>query len=186
MEAKIQRVVLEAYTALWLSATAWSRVWKKWNIAGAKIRELNYNARSHWCESLNRGFQAVNASRPRRITRPLRAAFDSMLRVRLMFSGFLQTIKRGITGLLHPALAFLICLALAHPTLKDWALNWVRRFPVLESRLYIFALASGIISSGVTMQISFEVPDKPSRLTPRARRIYADLNAAIKDHNKRS
>jgi hypothetical protein len=97
-----------------------------------------------------------------------------------MFSSIPQIIKRSIGGLLSPILARLVHFALAHPTLKAWALTWVCRYPALESRLYRFASIRGLITSGATLQIYSDL----SRLTPSALLIYADLKASIERYNK--
>jgi len=105
-----------------------------------------------------------------------------------MLSSFPQNVKRGILDLVSSILASLIHFALAHPTLKAWALAFVRRFPALEARLSRFVMTRGIIAGGITLQISSKVPyelsTELSRLTPSARRNYTDLKAAIERHNK--
>jgi hypothetical protein len=103
----------------------------------------------------------------------------------MMASSILRTIKHRIAGLLGSILALLVRFALARPALKAWSLAWTRRCPRLKSWLDNFAQTSGIIAGVRTVQISCEVPDEPSRLTPHARRIYADLNAAIEQYNKK-
>ena len=101
-----------------------------------------------------------------------------------MFSSIPRTIKQGFGFLVRPILASLIRFVLARPWLKAWALALLGRYPAFESWLYMFALGSGIRASGITAHISSDIPDKPSKLTPNARRIYEDLNAAIKRRNK--
>jgi hypothetical protein len=94
----------------------------------------------------------------------------------------MMTIKRSIAGLLSPTLACLVRFALAHPRLRALALNCVYRYPVLESWLYRFSVASGIITGGMIVQTYSEL----SRLTPNALSIYADLKAAIERHKNGS
>jgi hypothetical protein len=122
------------------------------------------------------------------ITRQFRTIFDVLLRARVMFSSILWTVKSGIEGLLTLFLARLIGFALARPTLKAWALAFLRRCPAFEAWLYKFAAARGIIFSSPIVRISSDVSYEPStkfsRLTPRARSIYADLKAAIERQNK--
>jgi len=134
--------------------------------------------------------EAVYSSRSWRITQPLRVAFDMLLRLRAMIYSIPRTVKHGIWGLLSPILARLIHFALAHPTLKAWALAWVRRYPALESWLRRFAVAKGTIAGDMTEQISSGVSDELSAelstLTPSARCVHADLKAAIDRHNKGS
>jgi hypothetical protein len=91
------------------------------------------------------------------------------------------TIKRGIAGLLSPILARLVRFALAHPKLKALALTWVYRYPALESWLYRFSVASGLITGSVIVQTYSEL----SSLTPSALCIYADLKASIERNTNR-
>jgi hypothetical protein len=125
--------------------------------------------------------QVDHAGSSRRVTRLLSAAFDVLLRVWVMFSSIPWTLKRGIGGLLSLILGRLIHFALAHPTLKARALTLVLGYPALEEWLYRFAVARGLVTGATMIQI---YPD-PSRLTPSALLIYADLKAAIVRHNKR-
>jgi len=97
-----------------------------------------------------------------------------------MFSRIPQSIKRGIGGLLSPILAGLIHFALAHPTLKARALTLVFGYPALGQWLYKFAVARRMVTGSMYVQSS----SYPSKLTSNARLIYADLKAAIKQHNK--
>lgn len=98
-----------------------------------------------------------------------------------MSSSIPRTFKHGIGALLSPILARLIHFALVHPTLKARALTLVFRYPALEEWLYRFALARGLASG--TMIVN--TPSDSPKLTPSALMIYADLKAAIEQHNKR-
>jgi len=118
------------------------------------------------------------------ITRPLRAAFDVLLRVRTIFSGILSTVKHGIGGLLSFFLGRLINFALCRPTLKAWALALLCRCPTLEAWLCKFAIERGMIVGGTRVQLPYEPSTKFSMLTPGALKIYADLKAAIERHNE--
>jgi hypothetical protein len=96
-----------------------------------------------------------------------------------MSSSIPQTIGRRIGDLLSPILARLVHFALAHPTLKAWALTWVCRYPALESRLYRFASTRGLIKGGMAVQIYSDL----SSLTPSALLIYTNLKSSIEQHN---
>jgi hypothetical protein len=133
--------------------------------------------RSHLPESQ---IQVGSTSSSWRITRLMRTTFDVLLMLRVMFSSIPRTIKRGIGGLLNPILACLIHFAMAHPKLKARALTLLFRYPTLEVWLYRFAVTRGIVTGGITMRISSD----PSKLTPSALIIYADLKSAIERHNK--
>ena len=89
-----------------------------------------------------------------------------------------STIKCSIRVLLSSILARLVRFALAHPRLKASALSWVNRSPALESWLYRFSAAKGIIAGGVLVQDYSE----SSKLTPSALAIYADLKKALERH----
>ena len=101
-----------------------------------------------------------------------------------MFSSIPQTIKRSFGGLLSPILARLVHFALAHPTLKAWALALLCRCPTLEAWLCKFAIERGMIVGGTRVQLPYEPSTKFSMLTPGALKIYADLKAAIERHNE--
>jgi hypothetical protein len=88
------------------------------------------------------------------------------------------TIKRSFAGLLSFTLANFVRFALAHPKLKALALTWVYRYPALESWLYRFSVARGLINGGVIVQTYSDL----SMLTPSALTVYTDLKAAIEKH----
>lgn len=100
-----------------------------------------------------------------------------------MFPSIPRTVKHCVGGLLSPILACrLVHFALAHPTLKAWALAWICRYPALESWLYRFSRTWGLTKGGTAVQIYSD----PSRLTPSTLRIYADLKAAVERHDMES
>jgi hypothetical protein len=99
-----------------------------------------------------------------------------------MRPSMLRTIKRVTGGILSPILAQMIRFAQAHPLIKGWALNVVCRYPAAESWLLGFAISRGVIASSTISPISIG----HSGPTPRTLRIYADLKAAIEEHNRSS
>lgn len=133
--------------------------------------------RSHLDESqIQVGSTSISWS----ITRLMRTPLDVLLMLRVMFSSIPRIIKRGIGGLLNPILAWLIHFAMVHPKLKARALTLLFRYPTLEVWLHRFAVTRGLVTGSMTMQVSSD----PSKLTPSALVIYADLKSAIERHNK--
>ena len=149
----------------------------------AEVHEAK--AKAHY---LDRELRGLQVSYCWRITRPLRGAFDMLIRIRLMFSGTSQTVKCGIEGQLGSIIARPIHFVRSRPVLKARALSWVSRYPDLEARLLRFVVARGIAVAGPTSQIYCEVHYKPSTelsgLTPGAYIVYTDLKAAIERHYK--
>jgi hypothetical protein len=96
-----------------------------------------------------------------------------------IFSSIIQNAKRGIGVLLSLILAPLINFVLAHPAFKARILGVLFRYPVLKDRLYRFAVARGLVTGGMTVQIY-----SPSKLTPSGLIIYGKLKTAIERHNK--
>jgi FkbM family methyltransferase len=162
----------------------------EWNVAKAKIEELNANSHHWWtaADSLNRELRAMQSSRCWRFTRPARNIFDIFLLTGKKLSSIPRIIKGGLLALLSPILTPLMRFAMDHPRLKAGVLACVHRFPRCDAWVHRFALEKGIISPGPTVYINPVVPDEPlgniSDLTPDARRIYADLKAAIERNNK--
>jgi FkbM family methyltransferase len=126
------------------------------NEAQAEVREAE--ARAY---ALNRELKAAYASYCWRITFPLRAAFDAFPRVRAMLSDIQQTVKRCVGGQFSSLLARRIDFAMLHPKLRAWAMALLHRSPGMHC-----------------------MPTDQSNLTPSARRIYANLRAAIERQNK--
>ncbi len=163
----------------------------EWNAAKVKIDELNGHSHYWWtvADNMNHELQSVKSSYCWRISRPLRDAFDLLLRVWIMFASIPKTVKGSIRGLLSSILAGLINFSLAHPKIKVQALALLRRSPALEARLRRFAAARGIIPGGKTVLIcseeKFERSIEHLNLTPSVRRVYADLMAAKERCRKR-
>jgi FkbM family methyltransferase len=157
----------------------------------AKVKAYDAEAEVHEAESeayyLDRELRGLQASYCWRMTRPLRDAFDMLVRLRLMIFGISQKVKCGIEGQLGSIIARLINFVRSRPALKSRALSLVSRYPDLEARLLRFIVARGITSSG-TSQIYSEGHYMPSTelsgLTPGACIVYTDLKAAIERHNR--
>jgi FkbM family methyltransferase len=139
-------------------------------------------------DNLNRELQALKASYCWRITGPLRYLFDLLLRIRIMFTSLPQNILGNIRDMLRLILIHLIRFARAHPLLKAWAQALLRRCPRIEAQLCRFAGKKGIIGGGTLMQtystnLSWKSTEL-SELTVSARRVHADLKAAIERQNR--
>jgi len=141
-------------------------------------------AESERSQLLEHELQSVYRSRCWRITAPLRITFDLVLRVKTKIAGMLQALRRKMGAVISPIMSIIICFAIAHPALKSWAMAVVRRYPRFDSWLYGFAMSRGFIG-GNPRQGSNHIPSQISDLSPEARRIYAELKAAI-EVNRRS
>ena len=135
--------------------------------ARAQKAETKANQLQDVADGLNRELQVVYASRSWRITRPLRAAFCALRRVRIRFP------HSDTRGLLSSIPASLMRFDPALHALKEHALALLPRRPSREARLRKFAGNN-----------PHETSIKPSELTPSASRVYLDLKAAIERQNK--
>lgn len=108
-------------------------------------------------QMIQRELQSLHTSRCWRITAPLRAGFDLLLRAK----------------------ATLLRFANAHPSLKDRAVSLVRRYPGNVAR-------PKVLIGDTPEQISIPLPLPTSDLSPQARRICADLKNAIERNRRRN
>jgi O-antigen chain-terminating methyltransferase len=166
------------------------------NAVNAKIHELNQSSHHHWwtmADSLNQELKALYASRSWLITKPLRL---SSLAVKKIINGIL-TIPKGLWfAFKFPfklMLASLIRFILKRPKLKARAIAKLRKHPRLEAHLCHFASLRGIAleAMGFTCSVNQNISaahavidTDMSHMPPRARRIYADLKAAIENHSE--
>jgi len=139
---------------------------------------LRYEKRNQQLMAAEHELQSVYRSRCWRITAPLRLGFDWVLRVKKKIAGMAQVIRRKMGAVISPIMSIIICFAIAHPALKSWAMAVVRRYPRFDSWLYGFAMSRGFIGV-MPRQGSNTIPSQISDLSPEARRIYAELKAAI-------
>jgi len=121
--------------------------------------------------------RAVYQSRSWRITRPLRELAGLMRRGR-------DGAKRVAKRLMATSLDLLIRLGTSRPWVKRPALALIRRYPRIEARLRQLAALHGFIdhtsTSAMGANMLLELPHGLENLPPRARQIYAQLKAAIK------
>ena len=143
--------------------------------------ESEWNAAKVRIDNLNLELQSVYSSRCWRITAPLRAGFDQMLRLKGTFVGISRIFKRKIGSIASPLLDRMVRFAIAHPSLKARALTLVHMCPRLDAWLYSFAQSRGLVADSRSPQTSSEapVPLELWDLSPDARRIYLDLRASM-------
>lgn len=124
----------------------------------------------HWqlAEARARQIEAIYQSRSWRITAPLR-------QVSLVVCRLTNAFKPRIKVLLQHAALYLR----RRPRLKNATLRVLYRFPRLKSRL--FRVVAGIKTPPVRPE---NIPTDIAHLSPRARKIHADLKAAIARRQK--
>lgn len=149
--------------------------------------ESEWNAAKVRIEYLNLELQSVYSSRCWRITAPLRAGFDLLLRIKGTFVGISHILRRKIGSIAGPLLDRMVRFAIAHPSLKARALTLVHMCPRLDAWLYSFAQSRGLVADSRSPQTSSEapVPLDLSDLSPDARRIYLDLRASMERNRGR-
>ncbi len=150
--------------------------------------ESEWNAAKVRIEYLNLELQSVYSSRCWRITAPLRAGFDLLLRIKVTFVGISHILRRKIGSIAGPLLDRMVRFAIAHPSLKTRALTLVHMCPRLDAWLYSFAQSRGLVADSGSPQTSSEapVPLDLSDLSPDARRIYLDLKASMERNRRRN
>jgi glycosyltransferase involved in cell wall biosynthesis len=142
---------------------------------------------------INDEIRGVYASRSWRITTPLRLlslGFGKIVRAILAISKWLW---RAFKCPFKLILARLIRFTIKRSAIKIKAKVFLRKHPRLEAFLRQFASVRGLVP---TLKVPESIPEQShtalmgetvkelSHLTPRARQIYADLKAAIENHQK--
>lgn len=134
-------------------------------------------------QSLEQELQSAYTSYCWRITAPLRISFDLFLRTKATFSEGSRLLKLSITGIASLILTAMIRTVLYQPFFESFARNILHNFPVLEQKLYKFAVAKSLLGHKVTHSL-YELPTNPAGLTPDARYIYEELKASIERQRK--
>jgi len=184
----------EADRARWLE--------NEWNAAKAKVDELNHNSQHWWtvAEQRNNELQAVYASGSWRITWPLRKIAPFIFRlfslpIRLILWLF-RSLKLGLRWLVVKAMGFV----LKRHDLSSKLFKIIDQHPTIKAHLLALAQSSGLIPPDIYQvtpreqkqaaqpiaRSSFaEQGPEPmqSDLSPRAARIYEDLQKAMKERN---
>jgi len=140
-------------------------------------------AESERSQLLEHELQSVYRSRCWRITAPLRITFDLVLRTKANFSKGTRLLKLSIEGMASLILTAMIRSALYQPFFEAFARKILHNFPVLEQKLYKFAVSKSLLSHRVVHSL-YELPTNPSGLTPDARYIYDELKASIEKQRR--
>lgn len=124
--------------------------------------------------------QALFASRSWRITKPLRYFAEGIRRMRGDTRVMLFKIRQRIESLVMSLLSGTIYFILGNLAVRRRALAWIGRFPRLEAQLR--RAAAFILQA----ELSAQTGDRSavSNFSPQARRIHAELIAAIERHDK--
>ncbi len=158
----------------------------------ARVDELGGNSHHWWQKAcaLEAERNALRQSASWRITAPLRFA-AGLVRHPAHFarSGANAIIHRTIIISERP-LSFLMAAVFRRPQLSQHINQWLLRYPALYQQLLDIARRGGVViaapvHSPQTMPVQMQGMPDMSNLTPRARQIYADLQAAIENNNKR-
>jgi FkbM family methyltransferase len=156
----------------------------EWNLAAAKVAELQGATHEWWsvADTLNKALQAVRNSNSWRLTAPLRKA----KRVARQLAGWPPRLARRTARALRLAATSLLRGAmrrvLAHPGLTARALAFLQRRPRLKQLLHQQAARAGLIEQH-SAQAPLRPPATPDQLTPRAARIFAQLERAVEESN---
>ncbi len=151
--------------------------------AQIKIDELNRSSHHWWlqAEGLGRQLQAISTSTSWRIAMGLRKTKQAVTWLVLLPLRALLWLarlpKRVAKRLLKSAIRF-VC---ARPNLKAGALAVLNKIPRLKSRLHHFAIRAGLVAEAILPAVD---PSKDLQLSPRAARIYRELNSAISEREK--
>ena len=143
-------------------------------------------------ERLENEIATVYSTLSWRITHPLRVAFCAISRVKARFLRILQSIRRKIAYILSKPLVFMIHFAIAHPSLKNKAVYFVKKSRRLDIWIHRFVISHVLDESSTAAprktpaQIISSMPLSPelSDLSPYARQIYIDLKRAIEKNRR--
>ncbi len=162
----------------------------EWDAAKAKIDELNQVA-----EGLNCELQDVYTSKSWLITWPLRQAVRIAKFIVLITKRIVLWMPRLIKQMVKPLVLWVMRKTLSNYRLKAHVKTMLTKQPRLVQRLREFAARSGlIIGVGIGASMKYTDSDDAAikyadsddaaplvkNLSPRATRIYADLQKAIK------
>jgi len=175
----------------------------EWDAAKAKVDGLNHSSHHWWtvADGLNHELQIIYHSKFWRMTWPLRKLMQLLKRLSLfpvcLITGLIRLPKRAARWFLSKSIRFV----LQREGLKHRTRRWLYRHPKLKAHLRAFARKRGLIPGSIPIPqhpTETEMPteegalnalgstnsltgndDLTAALTPRARRIYAELKSAI-------
>jgi FkbM family methyltransferase len=169
----------------------------EWDAAKAKVDELNQSSHHWWtvADGLNRELQCVYVSKSWKITAPLRKTMLAAKWVSALPARTARWSLRLPKRVTKPLLVWIMRKTITNPRLKVRAMGVLAKHPQLRQHLRQFAIRSGLAAGwGVASPIiQPAVPNNtvrtahplimptelPTRMPPRAARIYADLQKAI-------
>jgi O-antigen chain-terminating methyltransferase len=173
----------------------------EWDAAKAKIDELNHSSQHWWtiADALNKQLQVVYSSKSWRITWPLRQAMRAGKWVVMLHERTFRWVLRLPTKLAEPLMVWAVGKIITNPELKAGALRKLAKYPKLKQSLRNFAVRSGLLHGWGTSSPTSWLPEQspsgeksdeiaplqitvtklPKHLSPRAARIYSDLQKAI-------
>ena len=154
-----------------------------------RIDELNGNAHHWWQQAcaLEAERNALRQSASWRITAPLRFAAGLVTHpLRTLRSGANVIIHRAICTTERP-LSRLMAAVLRRPQLSHRINSWLLRYPALYQQLIGVARRGGVVPGAPVYsppagQVDLLASPDLACFTPRARQIYTDLQAAIKNN----
>lgn len=154
-----------------------------------RIDELGGNAHSRWQQAcaLEAERNALRQSVSWRITAPLRFAAG-------LVTDPLRTLRSGANVVIHRTICItesplsrLMAAVLRRPQLSHRINHWLLRYPALYQQLIGVARRGGVVPGAPVYsppagQVNMHASLDLASLTPHARQIYADLQAAIKNN----
>jgi FkbM family methyltransferase len=155
-------------------------------VEAAEIRERESGARAVVAEAM---LAEVYRSRSWRVTRPVRAMTSAARKVKTAHSLIPTDLKKAGKDMVLPLIVRLLRFAQTHPEYKARALTLIRRLPKIEERLRAMALARGLIGAQAPTSIDITCDEAPADfayMSPPARRIYANLKAAVALQNRQA
>jgi FkbM family methyltransferase len=156
----------------------------EWNLAATKVAELHTSAHEWWsvADNLNKALQALRSSNSWRLTAPLRKARRVAHRLAEVPPRLMRKTRRSLRLAAKSLLVGTMRRVLAYPGLTARALSFLQRRPRLKLLLHQMAARAGLIQQH-SAQAPVRPPATPGQLTPRAARIYTQLERAVEESN---
>lgn len=157
-----------------------------------RIDELGGNSHLWWLQAcaLEAERNSLRQSASWRITAPLRLMAGLVVHPADTVRSGANHVVHGTINTFQRPLSGLMAAVLRRPKLSNHINQWLLRYPALYQQLLGVARQGGVVPAAPTHTphgVPARVDAKPelASLTPRARQIYADLQAAI-ENNKRN
>jgi FkbM family methyltransferase len=166
----------------------------EWNLAATKVAQSQSAVNEWWnvAHNLNMTLMAMHASTSWRLTLPLREAKRVARRVAELaprlahrLAELPARLARKTSRIVRQAAKSLLVrtmrATLAHPGLTARALLFLQHRPRLRQSLYQLAARAGVIQRHSAQAPPPRSGAKPDQITPRAARIYAQLEEAVQE-----